>query len=315
MSEAPVGSVTVAVPATSANLGPGFDVLGLAVNLRNQAAVQVVGPGQPGGAPRITIEGDGADRLARDARNLVYRGVALLFERAGQPVPALRLHLRNDIPVGRGLGSSAAAIVGGLVASNTLLSQRFSRPELLRIALELEPHPDNVAAALYGGLTIAVTCAGELPIVRCVQPAPGLAVALLIPQGASSTTHARGILPQQVSRADAVFNMGRATLLVQALVTGDWDVLCTAMEDRLHQPQRGALFPVLVPALAAARQAGAYGAALSGSGSTILAFASPDQAPAVADALLGVARQHGLTARTVITDVADQGAVVLNNQG
>ncbi|GAC1437723.1 MAG: homoserine kinase [Chloroflexota bacterium] len=305
------GSVTVEVPATSANLGPGFDVLAMALQLYNVVTVEVVGPAARVGSPptpRITIDGNGRDTLARDHRNLVYRSACALFGQARVPVPAFALHLTNRIPVGRGLGSSAAAIVGGLVAANMLLGEPYAREELLACALALEPHPDNLAAALYGGVAIAVAREGALPIVRTFPPAPGLRVVLLIPQGSSSTAYARTILRPDVSRADAVFNMARTALLVHALAAGDAEALGTAMEDRLHQPQRGGLFPALPALIAAGRAAGAHGAALSGAGSTILALASPDRADAVAAAMLEESERFKLGAHTVITDIALRGA-------
>src|SRR5947209_3618655 len=305
------GAVTARVPATSANLGPGFDVLGMALQLYNTVALEVTGPAARDGSPpppAITVEGEGAGALALDARNLVYRSICALFAQARVGVPAMRLHLDNRIPVGRGLGSSAAAIAGGLTVANALLGHRFSREEVLACALSLEPHPDNLAAALYGGLAIAVCREGALPIVRTFPPAPGLRTVLLIPQGASSTAYARTILHPEVSRADAVFNMGRTALLVHALATGDVAVLGTAMEDRLHQPQRGGLFPALPALIGAAREAGAYGAALSGAGSTVLALTNAEAADTVAAAMLAAAERYKLGAHTVITEIALQGA-------
>jgi homoserine kinase len=305
------GRTSIVVPATSANLGPGFDVVGMALQLYNTVTVEVTGPPRPAGvtpAPQITVEGEGADSLGRDARNLVYRSVCTLFERASVAVPAMRLQLENRIPVGRGLGSSAAAIAGGLVAANALLGERYARQALLACALTLEPHPDNLAAALYGGVAIAVPREGALPIVRTFVPARGLSVVLLIPEGASSTAYARTILRPEVTRADAVFNMGRTALLLHALGTGEFDLLGTAMEDRLHQPQRGGLFPALPALIGAARDAGAYGAALSGAGSTVLALTSATAAEAVAASMLAESEHFKLGARTVITEIAVAGA-------
>jgi homoserine kinase len=307
------GAVTVQVPATSANLGPGFDVLGLALQLYNSVTLEAgaLPEGSSRHAPRITVEGEGAGGLAVDEDNLVYRSVRALYERAGIAVPALTLRLRNSIPVGRGLGSSAAAIAGGVVAANAMLGDRFTREELLECALTLEPHPDNLAAALYGGVAIAVCRDGMLPIVRSFAPAAGLKATLLIPEGASSTAYARTILPREVSRGDAVFNMARTALLVHALAVGDVVVLGTAMEDRLHQPQRGALFPALPALIDAARAHGAYGAALSGAGSTVLALSGVERAEAVAGAMLAAAERCGLNARTVVTEIALDGAAVV----
>ncbi len=315
MAQLATTNVTVTVPATSANLGPGFDVLGLALQVHNTLTISVLpttdAVPEMQHPVRITVEGEGTGHLALDVRNLAYRSVRAVFVRAGEPVPALSMHLVNKIPVGRGLGSSAAAIVGGVVAANAMLGQPFSREELLERALTLEPHPDNLAAALYGGVAIAVCREGALPIVRTFAPAPGLMAVLLIPATTSSTAHARTILPRQISRTDAVFNMARTALLVHALATGDVSLLGTAMEDRLHQPQRGTLFPALPALISAARSAGAHGAALSGAGSTVLALTSREAASEVGRAMLETATHFELNARTVITKVSQDGATAV----
>ena len=295
----------VLAPATTANLGPGFDCLALALDLHNTIEVF---PAAGFARPLVVVEGEGTAILSGADANLVVRAMRHLEARLDSPLPPFRLRQRNLIPLGRGLGSSAAAIAGGLVAAATLLELSIAPEALLPFALEIESHPDNVAAALYGGLTIGVFDAGGA-VVRRLEPPPGLRAVVLVPEGFSSTLESRAVLPREVSRADAVFNTSRCALLAADLALGRLDSLAIAMQDRLHQPQRGASqFPYLEEAIAAAVGAGAYGAALSGSGSSVLALVAPAHEVVVAAALETVARRHQLPARTLLLSPATEGA-------
>jgi homoserine kinase len=208
------------------------------------------------------------------------------------------------------LGSSAAAIAGGLLAAAALLDLPRDPASLLPIALDLESHPDNIAAALWGGFTIGVVGDG-VPVVQRITPPPGLRAVLLIPDAFASTTASRAVLPPMVPRADAIFNAGRCALLTVALAEGRFELLRVAMQDRLHQPCRAAReFPYLEEAIEAALAAGAYGAALSGAGSSVIALAAGGE-ETIAAALAGVARDHGLPARTLILVPASEGATLL----
>ena len=262
-------SIRVRVPATTANLGPGFDCLGMALDLWNELELDV------GGGPKVSVQGYGATELPADTSNLVYRAIGHLFQSAHLDIPDLRLICRNEIPLKRGLGSSAAAIVGGLVAANLLLEQAdgraFTERELLDMAAYLEGHPDNVAAALLGGLQLVAQ--EEDALLSAAVPVPrDIWVVLFIPETTIATEDARAVLPDSVSREDAVYNMGRAALLVNALATGRLEDLYFATRDRLHQPYRQRLFPAMKVIFRAALSAGALGVCLSGSGSTILAL-------------------------------------------
>jgi homoserine kinase len=290
--------VSVRVPATSANLGPGFDALGLALALYNDVVATA--------ADRVTvrIEGEAAGRLPTDERNVVVRGVRLAFDEAGRFFTGCALTCVNRIPTARGLGSSAAAWVGGLMAGNALLGSPLTREVLLKLAARAEGHPDNVAAALLGGLTVSYgTADGALAM---TLPVPSeLRWVILVPEISSTTAEARAVLPASVPRADAVFNVQRVALLLSALLAGRLETLSAGMDDRLHQPYRERLFPWMPRVAAAARTAGALGCVLSGAGPSLLAVVTQD-ADTVAramEAALAEASVRG-SARVLSVDVA-----------
>lgn len=294
--------VTVSVPASSANLGPGFDCLGLAVALRNTVEFYEINQGL-----EIDIEGEGEGDLPTDPTNLIVRAADLVFERVNRRPTGLRVHTVNTIPLSSGLGSSAAAIVGGLAAANALVDAHFSRDELLRLALELEPSPDNVSAALFGGMTMCSYSNGEL---MCKPFAvPQLKVALVLPDMRISTAQARAVLPAHVPHRDAVFNMGRALFVAQAIPAGDLNLLQWAMSDRLHQPYRKDLLPGFDEVVMAARKAGAAAVALSGSGPAIIAFCV-DKHWEVAKAMQAAFAAHQLKSRAFVLNVDRQGVQV-----
>lgn len=297
--------VHVRVPASSANLGPGFDSLGLALALYNEVVAEEsdhVG---------VTVEGEGAGMLGAGETNVVARGVRAAYEAAGRKFHGVALRCLNRIPLARGLGSSAAAWVGGLVAGNALLGAPLDRQAILDLAARAEGHPDNVAAAVYGGLTVACASGETVRAVRLTVP-PRLRWVALIPEVTSSTTEARAVLPPSVPRADAVFNVQRVALLLAALAVDRADTLALALEDRLHEPYRLKLFPWMPAVTAAARQAGALGCVLSGAGPSLLAVVDGGGG-AVARAMERALTQAGIggTARALAVDadgaVADSG--------
>ena len=292
--------VHVRVPATSANLGPGFDALGLALALYNE----VVAEERDG--VTVTIDGEGADRLARDAHNVVARGVRLAYEAAGRPFKGCALACVNRIPAARGLGSSAAAWVGGLAAGNALLGSPLSRDALLGLAARAEGHPDNVAAAVFGGLT--VSCGTPQGVTAVTLPVPkNLAWVVLVPEVTSATAEARALLPRSVPREDAVFNVQRVALLLAGLQTALPAALSVALEDRLHQPYRLKLFPWMPTVAAAARAAGALGCVLSGAGPSLLAVVDGD-GRAVGRAMEEALSGAGVRGRARVLDVDAAGA-------
>jgi homoserine kinase len=298
--------VRVSVPASSANLGPGFDALGLALALYNEIEAQ------ESDRVTLTIDGEGADQLAPNERNVVARAVRAAYEAAGRPFRGCAIACVNRIPLARGLGSSAAAWVGGLVAGNALLGSPLDQQGLLALAARAEGHPDNVAAALLGGLTVAYggpdgARALSLPVPR------GLRFIVLVPEVSMPTAEARAILPQSVPRADAVFNVQRVALLLASLQAGRVDLLPSALEDRLHEPYRLGLFPWMSQVTTAARAAGALGCVLSGAGPSLLAVADGEaKAATVSRAMEETLERAGLngTARSLAVDT--HGAVIVD---
>jgi homoserine kinase len=290
--------VHVRVPATSANLGPGFDALGLALALYNEVEAR------ESDGVTVQVEGQGAGRLSTTGDNVVARGVRLAYEAAGRPFKGVALRCVNRVPTSRGLGSSAAAWVGGLVAGNALCGGALSREALLALATRAEGHPDNVAAALLGGLTVSCVAAkGAVTAVSLPVP-PRITWVALIPETTSSTAEARAVLPASVPRADAVFNVQRVALLLAALQSGRIDALGPALDDRLHQPYRLALFPWMPAVMEAARGAGALGCVLSGAGPALLAVVAGDGG-GVARALEAAQKTAGIagTARAFAVDL------------
>jgi homoserine kinase len=294
--------VHVRVPATSANLGPGFDALGLALALYNEVTASEAD------TVSVTIEGEGAGRLSTGAENVVARAVRHAYDAAGRPFKGVALTCVNRVPTARGLGSSAAAWVGGLVAGNALLGGPLSREALLALAARAEGHPDNVTAALLGGLT--VSCAlGEGRIAAISLPVPGaVRWVVLVPETTSATAEARAVLPPTYSRADAVFNVQRVSLLLAALQSGRFDLLGAALDDRIHQPYRLRLFPWMTAVADAARAAGALGCVLSGAGPSLLA-AVRDDADVVARSMEGALAAAGVRGRACAFAVDTEGAM------
>src|SRR5574341_1124989 len=260
--------VSVRVPATTANLGSGFDTLGLALGLHNDVELEAAEAGF-----ELTVEGEGAAELqALGPQNLVVRAAEAAFKAVGRRPAGLRARFVNRIPLGRGLGSSSAAAVAGIAAGARLVGEPLPPDEVLRLALPFEGHPDNIAPCVLGGLTVAATADGRVHCLRIPMPRPLRAVAV-IPDVRLATADARRALPAQVPLADAVFNVNRAALLVAALSQGRFDVLREAVGDRLHQPYRAPLLPGMMEVMEAGYAAGALACFLSGAGSTVLALA------------------------------------------
>ncbi|MBO8137209.1 MAG: homoserine kinase [Desulfotomaculum sp.] len=293
--------IRVYVPATTANLGPGFDCLGMALNLHNVVEMEKLDAGL-----HIEVQGDGSADIPRDESNIVYQAALKVFETVNFFPAGLRIKLTNQIPVCRGLGSSAAAIVGGIVAANLLSGSKLSKDKMLDLAVQMEGHPDNVAPALFGGITVSAAAEGEVHYI-CIAPPAGLKTVVAVPDFKLSTKLAREVLPNQVPLQDAVFNVGRAALLAAALCKGDLDKLCCAMEDRLHQNYRASLVPGMKKVLAAARLAGAKGVVLSGAGPTLIAFAD-DNFELIAKVMRDTFKESGIIAQVMLLEPTPVGA-------
>jgi homoserine kinase len=293
----------VRVPASTANLGPAFDCLGLALDLWNETRVEIRGDGL-----QIEIDREGAEQLPRDESNLVYRSFKRVYDEASQPLPSgLHIHCKHAIPLSSGLGSSAAATLTGLLAANALLENAHKDKHLLQLGAEIEGHADNLAAALHGGLVLVTRDEWQY---RAQKLTSALFHAVIVlPEFELSTHEARLVLPQQALLADAVFNMGKSLQVVEAMRQGDLGALADAMEDRLHQPYRLPLIPGATEALAAAKRLGAA-AALSGAGPSLIAFCEAAKGKAVAEAMQAAFAAAGLRTRVYTLTSSEAGAEV-----
>ena len=298
-------SLTVAVPATITNLGAGFDSLGLAVNLFNRFTAEP--------APRgleIDLDGEGSSFLPRNRQNLVYRSMDFLFRKAGRRPQGLYLRFENNIPVGKGLGSSASCVVGGLYLANALLNWRFKEEALLKFAIDLEGHPDNVLPALIGGFTVLALDGGEAAFSKNVLPRWFHAV-LLLPEGEIRTKRARQVLPRSVPFKDAVFNLSRSALTVAALLNQDMRLLRVGLQDRLHESYRRRLFPKLTRYDQLFRRVAPNGVAVSGSGPTLVSFVEGErEAHRLAGTLSGMLRRRKLKGGVLVVRGVSNGARV-----
>ena len=296
--------VRVQVPATTANLGPGFDCLGMALELYN---IVEMSPSATG--IYIEVSGEGAGDIAKDKSNLVYRAALLVFQQVWYNPVCLRLRLTNNIPVARGLGSSTAAVVGGMIAANIISGNKLSRQDIINLASQLEGHPDNVAPAVLGGIVVAVLADGDVKCVK-IQPPHGLKGVVAIPDFTLFTKTSREMLPNQVAYQDAAFNVGRVALLVAALQQEDLGLLGAAMEDRLHQSIRSSTIPGFKKVVAAAKLAGARGVTLSGAGPTVIAFADSNL-ELIARVMGDTFRQNSVKCRVLVLKPSPVGARAL----
>ena len=304
--------MAVLTPATSANLGPGFDTLGLALQLYNRFDVEIT-DGDPR-TPRIEIQGALGDKLSTGPDNLFFQAFALLFQRKGADLPAVKIRMSIAIPPGCGLGSSATAVVGGLVVANELLRIKglgVPKEELLAPAVESEAgnHPDNVAPALLGGLVATTKVDGEIRAVKTSFP-DALRAIIFTPSFPMDTVTGRKLLPAEYSRDDVTFNTGRIALFLTALQTRRYELIGEAMQDRLHQPYRQALFPTMPEIIQAALHAGAFGASLSGGGSSLIALAGSNF-QAILRAMQETARSAGVDGTGMILRADQVGARVI----
>lgn len=303
-----VNKVVVRVPASTANLGPGFDTLGMALNLYHWIQMEV------SEIPQIECYGDHLDGIPTDRSNLVYQIAEKVFEEAGHRPKPLSISMYSQIPLTRGLGSSASAIVGGLVAANALLNNPLSRDRLFQIASSLEEHPDNVGASLFGGIVVAYWDGHHAEHIR-IDAHPHMECLVVIPEFQLLTSEARHMLPEQISLKDAVFNIGHSSLLVAALSTGRLDMISHAMKDVLHQPYRCARIPGMASILEHGVDNGALGIALSGAGPTMIAFVdrSSKQKKRLQNYMTGVFLDHGIASQSMWLTPEPVGAEVLTH--
>ena len=292
------------VPASTSNLGAGFDALSLA--LQKYLTVTI----EPASAFDIVAGGLHAASIPLTSDNLILRVANSVAAQRGRKLAPFRMSMENEIPLARGMGSSAAAIIAGITCYERVMEDSLSEQEIFRYAHEFESHPDNLAAALRGGLvSAAVTAKGEvltakLPVVSGISPV------VVIPAFELSTEKARAVLPHTYSRKDAVYNIQRSALTIAALTTGDLSILREAMRDRIHQPFRAPLIPGLEEILEMSTP-GLLGVALSGAGPTVLAFANAEDAERIGEAIAAVFGKHGVKASSNVVNIDTEGRVIL----
>ena len=303
-----MSTITVTVPATTANLGPGFDCIGAALTLYNQFKFTRL-PDTNEAQVEITVQGTEAKQVSTDRSNLLYQSFAKFYGHLGQNVPAVAIEIRLGVPLARGLGSSATAIVGGLVGANQLAQTPLKLSEIMELAIALEGHPDNVVPALLGNCQLSVgnhdqwtVC--EIPWHKDIIPV------VAIPDFELSTQAARSVLPREISHSDAIFNISRMGLLLRGLETGRGDWLQRATEDKLHQPYRQSLIRGYESVKAAALAAGADGLVISGAGPTLLAFVNRARSQAVVTAMTEAWQTEGVSAQVRSLALDTQGAQV-----
>ena len=298
-------TVKLRIPGTTANCGPGFDAVGIACTIYNELELTL--SDEPGLV--ISIEGEGKDLLPLDDTNIVVMAIRAVFTKAGMCYNGIKIKMLNHIPMARGLGSSAAAIVGGVVAANRALGSPLSQQDLLEMATKMEGHPDNVAPALLGGMALSIMQNDHVESLRFVPP-DGLKLVVVVPDFTLSTAKARAALPKTVPYKDAVFNVSRTALLIGAFCQGQYKFLKYALEDKLHQPYREHLIPGMSEVFKAAETAGAYGAAISGAGSCLIAFTS-DHAEEIGIDMVQAFATKNISAKYLVLDVDPAGATVI----
>jgi len=296
---------TIRVPATSANIGPGYDVIAMALEIYNDFVFEV------GGKEKLKIEvaGEGAAEIPTNDSNLVYQAFLEGFKHYNLRPPNLYIKQTNNIPVSRGLGSSASAILAGLMLAKALIGKKFTKPALLELAVEMEGHADNLTAAYYGGVVLNYEAGKATQIVKFLPPHP-LAVALAIPEIKISTVKAREILPPHYPVRDVVTNLQNLALLIYALSCGEYELLKPALRDTLHQPYRAKLIPGFNEVFHAAVKAGAWGVALSGSGSTVIALCK-NKALDIACQMAAAFAKQGISCKYMVSKISEKGAFVI----
>jgi homoserine kinase len=301
-----MNKVTVTVPATTANLGVGFDCLGAALTMTNEFQFVVVDSDT---TLKIMVEGEEADKVGLGENNLIYRSLVQFYQHIEQTPPPLEITIKLGVPLSRGLGSSATAIVGGLMGANGLAGNPLNQWEIMEMAIAIEGHPDNVVPALQGNCLLSVEDRGEWQISQIPWHQDIIPI-VAIPNFELSTREARSVLPTEYSRSDAVFNISRMGLLIRALETNNPSWLKTALADKLHQPYRQALITGYQEVEQAALASGAYGMVISGAGPTLLALTSPEKAEQVVTAMKTAWCSKGVEAQVRSLAINPSGAKV-----
>lgn len=297
---------TIKVPATSANLGPGFDTIGLALDLFLEVKVEIINDRNL----ELYINGEDEDLIEKKPENnLLIRAMNRVFQVSGQEMPGLRLTVENRIPLGKGLGSSAAAIVAGVHAADFLLEQRFSRKQLLEWAVQMEGHADNIVPAVAGGLTTVMLYDGQVYFQKLDFP-DEIGLIIAIPDFNLSTEKSRSILPEKIELKKTVANLQRACFFLASIYNSDLNSINMAMDDMIYQPLRRQFIPGFEQVLHEARDSGALGVALSGAGPSILAF-TIDNKEQVGEAMQKAFRANGINSRIIYLRANKNGVEIL----
>ena len=299
--------IDLKVPATTANLGPGFDTLGMGLDFYNEIQVKEIDSGL-----QIEIEGEGSNQLSTTEDNLIYQAMDELFTRVGYKPQGIYIKAINKIPLSRGLGSSAAAIVGGLLAANELVGHKFSISELVTLATEIEGHPDNVSPALLGGVVVSNCKSDSQDVIYEKIAAPRLKIVVCIPDYELSTAKARAVLPKQIDFDDVVFNVSHMGMLLTGLLKQDYEIIKEGLRDRLHQPYREKLLPGFKK-IRTELKSKALGIVLSGSGPTVIALTLEEEEK-IGEKMVDFFAQEDISADYFITTPTNQGARVIENK-
>jgi homoserine kinase len=299
----------VQVPGTTANCGSGFDAVGMACTIYNDFELTMTE--NQGFSLKVTGEGAGA--IPENDRNIALQAVKMVFEKIGYSYQGIQIRMHNRIPLARGLGSSAAAIVAGLVAANAITGDKLTKQEIFDMATQLEGHPDNVAPAIFGGITVSTVSRGLNKQAHCLRFMPNKALKLVVavPDFKLSTKAARQVLPEAVPMKDAVFNISRAAMLIGALSQGKFEYLSFGLEDKIHQPYREKLIPGMQDVFKAANKNGALGSAISGAGPCLIAF-TEGNAQKIGNAMIAAFAKHNVKANFYELLIDPTGAKVVS---
>lgn len=301
--------ITIKVPATSANCGPGFDSLGFACNLYNYFTFELIDEGLV-----LEVFGEGENTLNASTENLAFLSFFTIWDKIRKNKTGLKITMENNIPLSRGLGSSSTAIVAGLMAANGLTGDNFSKDEILTMATNIEGHPDNVAPTIFGNFTISyLDEMTKIPKSIVITPKNKIKFVAIVPNTPLSTKKAREVLPKDISHEDAVFNVSRVSVLIASLLSGDYSNLSVGLEDKLHQPYRLPLINCSSLVIERSKELGAYNTTISGAGSTLMVYLPIElDAKKVAENIVSYLKENNYDAKYFILELDSQGATVLN---
>ncbi len=301
--------IRVQIPASTTNLGPGFDCLGLALKLYNVVEIEEIKEDKV----IIEIEGEGKDEIPRNKKNIIFSAIKSVFDKAEEKFSRVRIREINHIPMGKGLGSSAATRLGGIVSASNFLRINLSQEEILNLATQLEGHPDNAAASLLGGLVMVIPEKENFHWIK-INLSHKFKIVIALPEIKVSTEKAREILPQNFSLEDIVFNLSRMGALIYSLTKGKWEYLSLATEDKLHQPYREILIPGMKEVMESALSSGAKGVFLSGAGSGIVAL-TENKEKKIGESMQKSFLKKGVKSKIMTLEIDEGGLRIIKDEG